>query len=309
MKLKRLAAALVFLASIPSAFGVEVPYMPGSGWKAFTFRNPSGSARMNEEGQFSFTVYPGQNAVLTVVDGGWNVEKFEIFNNGSWAGWTTSDHGPGQSGQYYSAHFHGDEGAGLWSGGSWALAPGTYKLSFQLLSWSSVKFDEVANPIYRGGFKVAIVQTPDADGDKIADQFETGTGIYVSPVNTGTNPAVADSDGDGIGDWTEISVHSTNPNQSDSDGDGFLDPAEIHAGKSPTDPLSFPAAALAIRQAIEVTLYTQAGVNYQVEWSEDLDTWTPLPEIIEGDGNPVTRFYSTRENGRRFYRPVKLAAE
>jgi hypothetical protein len=41
--------------------------------------------------------------------------------------------------------------------------------------------------------------------------YETGTGIYVGPTNTGTNPNNPDTDGDGLSDRFEI-VAGTNPN-------------------------------------------------------------------------------------------------
>jgi hypothetical protein len=40
----------------------------------------------------------------------------------------------------------------------------------------------------------------DTDGDGIPDDYETGTGFYVSPTNTGTNPSLPDTDGDGVCD-------------------------------------------------------------------------------------------------------------
>ena len=57
----------------------------------------------------------------------------------------------------------------------------------------------------------------DTDGDGVADQFETRTGIYVSPEDTGTDPDFADTD-----------------------GDGFEDGREIELGTDPNDPASFP---------------------------------------------------------------------
>ncbi|MGH9140777.1 MAG: beta strand repeat-containing protein, partial [Vicinamibacterales bacterium] len=44
----------------------------------------------------------------------------------------------------------------------------------------------------------------DTDGDLVCDAYETNTGVYVSPINTGTNPNVADTDGDGINDGDEV---------------------------------------------------------------------------------------------------------
>jgi hypothetical protein len=40
----------------------------------------------------------------------------------------------------------------------------------------------------------------DTDGDGIPDAYETGTGFYVSPTDTGTNPSLPDTDGDGVCD-------------------------------------------------------------------------------------------------------------
>ncbi len=59
----------------------------------------------------------------------------------------------------------------------------------------------------------------DTDGDGLADTVETDTGVYVSPTDTGTDPAVADTDGDTY-----------------NDGD------EVDAGTDPTDPASFPGS-------------------------------------------------------------------
>jgi len=57
----------------------------------------------------------------------------------------------------------------------------------------------------------------DSDGDGIPDIYETGTGIYVSPTNTGTNPNNPDSDGDGLSDRFEL-IAGTDPNKA---GDVF----------------------------------------------------------------------------------------
>ncbi|MCB9507681.1 MAG: DUF4215 domain-containing protein [Myxococcales bacterium] len=44
----------------------------------------------------------------------------------------------------------------------------------------------------------------DTDGDRIDDCYETNTGIYVSPTNTGTDPDRVDSDGDALPDGDEV---------------------------------------------------------------------------------------------------------
>jgi DNA-binding beta-propeller fold protein YncE len=59
----------------------------------------------------------------------------------------------------------------------------------------------------------------DRDEDGLLDGFETDTGVFVSATDTGTSPASADTDGDGVNDA-----------------------AEVAAGTDPTDPHSFPGA-------------------------------------------------------------------
>ena len=44
----------------------------------------------------------------------------------------------------------------------------------------------------------------DTDGDRLANIWETNTNVYVNADNTGTNPNVADTDGDGVNDGDEV---------------------------------------------------------------------------------------------------------
>jgi len=63
------------------------------------------------------------------------------------------------------------------------------------------------------GFSVAPSGTVffDRDGDGLANDVETNTGVYVSPSDTGSNPDVFDTDGDGVGDGEEVAL-GTDPN-------------------------------------------------------------------------------------------------
>lgn len=71
----------------------------------------------------------------------------------------------------------------------------------------------------------------DTDGDGINDNDELNT--------HGTDPLVADSDGDGILDGEEVIEGAdgfiTDPNLADTDGDGFTDSVEVNSGSDPTD--------------------------------------------------------------------------
>ena len=63
--------------------------------------------------------------------------------------------------------------------------------------------------------------SPDADGDGLLNIYESGTGSFASPTDTGSDPLDADSD-----------------------DDGWNDGAEIGAGTDPNDAQSFPDAAV-----------------------------------------------------------------
>jgi DNA-binding beta-propeller fold protein YncE len=71
----------------------------------------------------------------------------------------------------------------------------------------------------------------DDDNDSLLDDYETDTGVFVSSTDTGTDPLLFDSDGDGFGDGAEISQ-----------------------GTDPTDPLSFPLVAVPVLPLTGVVL-------------------------------------------------------
>ena len=60
--------------------------------------------------------------------------------------------------------------------------------------------------IFRAGppFTPGCTDPTDSDGDRLPDCVETNTGVFVSASNTGTNPNVADTDGDAIRDGDEV---------------------------------------------------------------------------------------------------------
>jgi len=55
----------------------------------------------------------------------------------------------------------------------------------------------------------------DADNDGVLDVYETGSGVYVSPTDTGSDPGDPDSDGDGYADGAEV-AQGSDPNDAGS---------------------------------------------------------------------------------------------
>lgn len=142
------------------------------------------------------------------------------------------------------------------------------------------------------------LEDPDTDSDGLRDRFETGTGVYVSATNTGSSPTVADTDGDGLNDGSEVTQYSSNPNIKDTDSDGF----EVFTGFNPTLSTSTPEALSAMFPAVEFRFNAANGISYRIESSTDLTTWGTIENTITGAGVPVIRFYTTDGIVRRFYR-------
>lgn len=145
-------------------------------------------------------------------------------------------------------------------------------------------------------------EDPDADHDGIRDRFETGTGIYVSPTNTGTSPTNPDTDGDGLSDGQEVNTYGSNPNVKDSDGDGFEDGFEVFTGFNPTLSTSTPEAFSSMLPAVEFRFNAANGISYRIESSTDLSNWSTVEASITGTGGTVVRFYTTEGQSRKFYR-------
>ncbi len=64
--------------------------------------------------------------------------------------------------------------------------------------------------------------------------------VEPGPAGFGSNPFIADTDGDGLSDGDEVNIHGSDPNSADTDGDEFPDNYEVLAGSSPTDTDSIP---------------------------------------------------------------------
>lgn len=162
--------------------------------------------------------------------------------------------------------------------------------------------DYLGNPAATSLPATGVVLNIDTDGDGIFDRYETGTGVYVSPQDTGTNPTLSDTDGDGLSDGQEVAIFGSNPNLADTDGDGFDDGFEVSTGFSPTSAASTPDAVSSIRTAVEYRFNAANGVSYRIEVSTDLQNWSTVESNIVGTGGVVTRFYSIEGQAEKFYR-------
>ena len=158
---------------------------------------------------------------------------------------------------------------------------------------------------------------PDTDADGLADGQEINT-IHSNPVlddtdgdglmdgaevNTyGSSPLLVDTDGDGLNDRVEVEVYHSNPALKDTDGDGFDDLFEVNTGFDPTVATSTPDALSSIRTAVEFRFNAAAGVSYRIEASTDLNQWDIIEPAIIGESAVVTRFYSTENQPKRYFR-------
>lgn len=130
--------------------------------------------------------------------------------------------------------------------GSYLFIPVGLGTKFQLShNWAidvqvgnNLGLDDVLNPNLDGtndglwhgmvGIAYAFGSDPDrdSDGDLLTDKYEKGIG---------TNPKIADTDGDGLNDGMEVNTHNTDPLVVDTDGDGLGDGDEVNRyGTKPT---------------------------------------------------------------------------
>lgn len=163
---------------------------------------------------------------------------------------------------------------------------------------------------------------PDTDADSLTDLAESGTGVYNSPTDTGSDPLKRDTDGDGISDPVEVRFapclnpnissdaladcdsdglnnqqelqRGTSPTNPDSDGDTITDGAEVNrmvgGSPAPTNPLNPDTDGDALRDNVETntgtyTSPTDTGTD-PLRTDSDGDTYTDGTEVRRGS-NPT----------------------
>jgi len=162
--------------------------------------------------------------------------------------------------------------------------------------------DFLGNPLATSAPALNVAVNIDTDSDGILDKYETNTGIYASPTDTGTSPTNPDTDADGLNDGVEVHTYLSDPNIADTDGDGFNDGFEASTGFSPTSDASTPDTLSSILTAVEYRFNAANGVSYRIEYSTDLANWSTLESPVIGNGGVITRFYSIEGQPRRFFR-------
>lgn len=135
----------------------------------------------------------------------------------------------------------------------------------------------------------------DTDGDGLNDFVETGTGVFVSASDTGSDPLRADTDGDRLSDGAEVTgLFSSNPNLADTDGDGADDRTEQRAGTVPTDAsigrLPVPVFNAGDGSLLWEIRHVQLRWNHDTPWEiEGGDTRQLLQLQLENETEPSSQ--------------------
>ncbi len=81
----------------------------------------------------------------------------------------------------------------------------------------------------------SLATTDGVTNDALADPDGDGLGNYAE-LAAGSDPLVADTDDDGLDDGDEVNLYGTNPDNVDTDDDGLADGSEVRLGTDPLDP-------------------------------------------------------------------------
>lgn len=122
--------------------------------------------------------------------------------------------------------------------------------------------------------------------------------LEVSSVSYST---LEDPDFDGLSDAEEDRL-GTDPDIADTDGDGFLDGFEAATGKDPKSEASNPSSLSSIDKAVEFKFSAKIGATYKIEVTEDLVNWETIENNILGNGREIRRLYSVSGTETRIYR-------
>ena len=153
---------------------------------------------------------------------------------------------------------------------------------------------------YALGEEIVVTATPDAGftfswwSGNASGSVNPLSVIMTSDLSIGAAfaPDNRDSDGDGLGNFSELKIHNTDPNNPDSDGDGFNDGLEISEQTNPNVSDLFPTRTIGIKESsngfiegegtyplgatIEVTAVPSSGYLFSTWVGDVVGTENPL---------------------------------
>ncbi len=121
-------------------------------------------------------------------------------------------------------------------------------------------------------------------------------------------PDTKDPDSDGLSNYDESVTLSTDPAKADTDGDGFFDGAEAALGGHPLDAAQGPVwraecrASATKARTVEIRFPSAVGRRYAVEVSPDLSSWQVLQSGLVGNGRLLTREVVIEGQSVRYFR-------
>lgn len=128
-----------------------------------------------------------------------------------------------------------------------------------------------------------VVATPSAEQTTTEDTDEDGDGLLsAQEAEAGTDPALADTDEDGLTDGQEVSEFGANPLVADTDADGVLDGDEVAQGTSPIDAAA-GAALVEPAPAAEAAVEPETPVE-EPAVAEEAAPVAAAPGDGDGDG-------------------------
>ena len=212
----------------------------------------------------SLSFDPSGTPAISYYDGTNQALKYASFDGQDWT--TETIDSEGDVGSYTSLSFD---------------PSGTPAISYRDATSRTLKFARraaplpVGDPVYHTVTQPTIDPNADTDGDGLLDIHETSTGIFVSATDTGSDPRLADTDGDGWNDGDEVKLS--------------FSPAS--AQSTPRFRVNISTTRLpsgAIDQLI-ISFPTRNGRSYRIEESVDFKTWRTREANITGNGETIQR--------------------